>query len=115
MTLVDRDDRAHRDAGAFHIDQQEGNALLRFGLEIGAHQAEHHVREMRLGGPDLVTGDDVVVAIALGFGAQGREVRPRSRRSEEHTSELQSLMRISYAVFGMYKKRRYSIYVLHII
>src|SRR3546814_2122658 len=26
-------------------------------------------------------------------------------RSEEHTSELQSLMRISYAVFGMQKKK----------
>src|SRR3546814_6349676 len=26
-------------------------------------------------------------------------VAPRRRRSEEHTSELQSLMRISYAVF----------------
>src|SRR3546814_4950564 len=27
-------------------------------------------------------------------------------RSEEHTSELQSLMRISYAVFGLKKKRK---------
>src|SRR3546814_1093649 len=27
-------------------------------------------------------------------------------RSEEHTSELQSLMRISYAVFGLKKKKR---------
>src|SRR3546814_7604386 len=32
----------------------------------------------------------------------GREVRQR-RRSEEHTSELQSLMRISYAVFCLQK------------
>src|SRR3546814_10186782 len=30
----------------------------------------------------------------------------RSARSEEHTSELQSLMRISYAVFCLKKKRR---------
>src|SRR3546814_7974293 len=29
---------------------------------------------------------------------------PRGRRSEEHTSELQSLMRISYAVFCLKKK-----------
>src|SRR3546814_5114943 len=28
------------------------------------------------------------------------------RRSEEHTSELQSLMRISYAVFGLQKKNK---------
>src|SRR3546814_4425763 len=30
-------------------------------------------------------------------------------RSEEHTSELQSLMRISYAVFCLQKKKRYTI------
>src|SRR3546814_4339018 len=30
------------------------------------------------------------------------------RRSEEHTSELQSLMRISYAVFCLKKKKIYS-------
>src|SRR3546814_1582309 len=29
-------------------------------------------------------------------------------RSEEHTSELQSLMRISYAVFGLKKKKTYN-------
>src|SRR3546814_9410210 len=31
---------------------------------------------------------------------------PRRRRSEEHTSELQSLMRISYAVFCLKKKKK---------
>src|SRR3546814_1944025 len=37
---------------------------------------------------------------------QGRRCRRRSpaARSEEHTSELQSLMRISYAVFCLKKK-----------
>src|SRR3546814_7743500 len=33
-------------------------------------------------------------------------VRPISSRSEEHTSELQSLMRISYAVFCLKKKKK---------
>src|SRR3546814_3336502 len=32
----------------------------------------------------------------------------RSYRSEEHTSELQSLMRISYAVFCLKKKKKQS-------
>src|SRR3546814_7360536 len=32
--------------------------------------------------------------------------RMRMRRSEEHTSELQSLMRISYAVFCLKKKQK---------
>src|SRR3546814_5332692 len=34
---------------------------------------------------------------------------PTRRRSEEHTSELQSLMRISYAVFCLKKKSKYHI------
>src|SRR3546814_1155030 len=33
--------------------------------------------------------------------------RRRARRSEEHTSELQSLMRISYAVFCLKKKNKH--------
>src|SRR3546814_4704126 len=36
----------------------------------------------------------------------GRELIPR--RSEEHTSELQSLMRISYAVFCLKKKKTHT-------
>src|SRR3546814_10875559 len=34
-----------------------------------------------------------------------RQSRPGQWRSEEHTSELQSLMRISYAVFCLKKKK----------
>src|SRR3546814_8718374 len=34
-----------------------------------------------------------------------RNREPRPPRSEEHTSELQSLMRISYAVFCLKKKK----------
>src|SRR3546814_1544669 len=36
---------------------------------------------------------------------QERSQCPQSHRSEEHTSELQSLMRISYAVFCLKKKK----------
>src|SRR3546814_10362721 len=35
-----------------------------------------------------------------------KTTRPTRRRSEEHTSELQSLMRISYAVFCLKKKKQ---------
>src|SRR3546814_9467239 len=37
---------------------------------------------------------------------RNRRLRPRPCRSEEHTSELQSLMRISYAVFCLKKKKK---------
>src|SRR3546814_1916662 len=42
--------------------------------------------------------------IDKGMGARAR-AGSRSGRSEEHTSELQSLMRISYAVFCLKKKK----------
>src|SRR3546814_3812530 len=45
----------------------------------------------------------------LGGSAKGVPVRPRMVRSEEHTSELKSLMRISYAVFCLKKKNNYNI------
>src|SRR3546814_9999622 len=37
--------------------------------------------------------------------AQAGAAKPNDDRSEEHTSELQSLMRISYAVFCLKKKK----------
>src|SRR3546814_1864975 len=36
-------------------------------------------------------------------------------RSEEHTSELQSLMRISYAVFCLKKKNTTNTYTIHLL
>src|SRR3546814_949058 len=39
------------------------------------------------------------------FKVKGREVAQACARSEEHTSELQSLMRISYAVCFLKKKK----------
>src|SRR3546814_10128606 len=38
--------------------------------------------------------------------ANSNHERCNARRSEEHTSELQSLMRISYAVFCLKKKKK---------
>src|SRR3546814_3648046 len=50
-------------------------------------------------------GMTVVVAVLLSL-AVARLITPMIARSEEHTSELQSLMRISYAVFCLKKKKR---------
>src|SRR3546814_5326526 len=46
-----------------------------------------------IAGPSIYA-DRVVIDSFL-----GQSLQPPERRSEEHTSELQSLMRISYAVF----------------
>src|SRR3546814_3809992 len=60
------------------------------------HRAHPRLRAAALGRPDP--------------GVLVRHLRPgqeagQHRRSEEHTSELQSLMRISYAVFCLKKKK----------
>src|SRR3546814_2050089 len=55
-------------------------------------------------------GGDVVRVFILPPSLRELERRLRSRatdRSEEHTSELQSLMRISYAVFCLKKKKQH--------
>src|SRR3546814_10828346 len=70
------------------------------GIEIDHVLAVDRILEMRLrahSGP-------------AGRGGRGRRCGchfrwRRGQRSEEHTSELQSLMRISYAVFCLKKKK----------
>src|SRR3546814_5585212 len=67
----------------------EGRAFL----EIGSAQA----------------GPVIEIAAAAGLGATTRRDLAglgRCIRSEEHTSELQSVMRISYAVFCLKKKKK---------
>src|SRR3546814_3623915 len=84
---------------------------------------------MGFGRPHLCTIDDIMIAIAHCGCFQRSEVGPGigfrislappcvaredigqiQRRSEEHTSELQSLMRISYAVFCLKKNNRASV------
>src|SRR3546814_4150947 len=44
-------------------------------------------------------------AEGVGVRLQATQAQMASARSEEHTSELQSLMRISYAVFCLKKKK----------
>src|SRR3546814_342096 len=46
----------------------------------------------------------LILCPTLPFGSAGRRLMLLAQRSEEHTSELQSLMRISYAVFCLKKK-----------
>src|SRR3546814_11462288 len=49
---------------------------------------------------------DPAAAGGQGRGFPGHNREYRAGRSEEHTSELQSLMRISYAVFCLKKKTK---------
>src|SRR3546814_1601168 len=76
--------RLNRKAIAFgREDDRLGDGMLRLRLD-GRHQGQH------------------LPAIE----AFGHDEIGQLRRSEEHTSELQSLMRISYAVFCLKKKKK---------
>src|SRR3546814_1686599 len=77
----------------------------RFALEVrtfpwGADHYRAHGVMMPEDGVDTLRGFD-----AIYFGSAGDPHVP-DHRSEEHTSELQSLMRISYAVFCLKKKKK---------
>src|SRR3546814_1099898 len=54
---------------------------------------------------DRLHPEPVVPASRVRDSRAQRAARSRACRSEEHTSELQSLMRISYAVFCLKKKK----------
>src|SRR3546814_8897328 len=87
--LLRQRDAPGGEAGARH---QDGNAHL--------HRLDHHLRGEPPGGvEDLVVRRDAVQQHVA-----GDLVDRVVARSEEHTSELQSLMRISYAVFCLKKK-----------
>src|SRR3546814_3987818 len=76
------------------------------GVEVGTPGLDHHLAQQAGFGElmqAVVDGgqrDAHVVGHGLGMQLLGRH------RSEEHTSELQSLMRISYAVFCLKKKKK---------
>src|SRR3546814_6382249 len=61
-----------------------------------------------------VRGDDELAVLGRSFNAMADSIEAQIKelaelslvRSEEHTSELQSLMRISYAVFCLKKKKQ---------
>src|SRR3546814_7004817 len=89
---------------------------VEFGAEQGQREGQAHARQrLRLG--DDVGGETHAFEAEEGAGAaaarlnivddEQRAMRLRERRSEEHTSELQSLMRISYAVFCLKKKNKH--------
>src|SRR3546814_4591560 len=58
------------------------------------------------GAGELAGGAAGGIDIALHLAQRDRALRQRPVRSEEHTSELQSLLRISYGVFCLKKKKK---------
>src|SRR3546814_4346910 len=67
-----------------------------------------HIEDIRLGFPEFFDGLigclEAQCLQLLGKVVSDQPVADMAARSEEHTSELQSLMRISYAVFCLKKK-----------
>src|SRR3546814_4662528 len=95
-----------RRADAVEVDGRSGDALR----ELGERQADQ--RAAGVGHRVLQVQREFVVGGAdrCAFGAQARDAHAQLGRSEEHTSELQSLMRISYAVFCLKKKNNIQLY-----
>src|SRR3546814_9585648 len=73
-----------------------------FGAETFAPKLADSMRD---GAPDLATGIYTVEPL---YADLARQAAAMGFRSEEHTSELQSLMRNSYAVFCLKKKKQHT-------
>src|SRR3546814_3719059 len=89
--------------------------LLRFGLSLPLQKFSDRAAETRIGDIMRRPGRDGAIAarelvpalrarLDAGKSAFDRDVDRAVIRSDEHTSELQSLMRNSYAVFCLKKK-----------
>src|SRR3546814_2981879 len=87
-----------RTAGPEQAAQLAGQALAGFGIEVGERLVEQQQRGIRRQRARQRH------ALLLAARKLVREGARRAFRSEEHTSELQSLMRSSYAVFCLKKK-----------
>src|SRR3546814_9206664 len=81
--------------GLMHLDQYRDSLIA---AEIDSLRIQARAFSLSL-------GSTAVVATQVGDERLLPEVT-RKLRSEEHTSELQSLMRISYAVFCLKKKKK---------
>src|SRR3546814_6207844 len=82
-----------------------GTDAVRAHRIAAAHSRPAARQDQPVGGLEPRSGGPHAAHQPLRQGAEpGRLERPRGR-SEEHTSELQSLMRISYAVFCLKKKK----------
>src|SRR3546814_5682176 len=69
----------------------------------------HHLGRLALVGENVETGALGGIGALAEPAVAGDKIIDAIHRSEEHTSELQSLMRISYAVFCLKKKIRTSL------
>src|SRR3546814_1289668 len=93
MVLVGRPDQREI---AF-IGDREKDASVGQLEEIGIVVVEQFAHD------DMRPADEAHPVVGFGIGAPEQV---EHCRSEEHTSELQSLMRISYAVFCLKKKKQ---------
>src|SRR3546814_6668891 len=110
-----------------------GQHRFQLGIQglFGIHRGELAHRLRKLGAILLVSGRHrLALGVERRFGALAQIVRQPlpteglhivgtqalrpMGRSEEHTSELQSLMRISYAVFCLKKKKKKTEHDIHI-
>ncbi len=76
-------ERADLHTRLVEIDEEVRQPLALGHVDVGAGQEHGPVRDVRPRGPHLLTGDDPVVAVALGPGREGREVGTGARLAEE--------------------------------
>src|SRR3546814_20599771 len=117
----DRGQRRRRERSCRHQGERDSKLMMAQAVAEDARQPwadavagqGHGPDEESVGDKALLSGDHWLEPDQRGgrgkapAGAETRQRQHRDdERSEEHTSELQSLMRISYAVFCLKKKNK---------
>ena len=76
-------ERPDLDARAVHVDEDERDALVLGHVGVGAHEEHAPVAELRGRVPDLLAGDDELVAVADGLAGEAGEVGAGAGLAEE--------------------------------
>ncbi len=88
---VDGPYRASFDTWLMHVEDQPGDSLVLFGLGVSANEQFAVIRNVRASAPYLLAGDDVLVAVEYGTGAQRGKIGPCPRFGESLTPDVVAL------------------------
>src|SRR3546814_8020921 len=107
-----------------HYGVLQGHNRAKMALQHGNDSVAQWRRSFTAEPPALADGDPRLPALDPLYAGVAPALLPRSEslqqaaarvRSEEHTSELQSLMRISYAVFCLKKKKKLQLTIENLV
>ena len=84
----DLEERSHLDTGRLHVHEERRHPLVLGDVGVRARHNEPERRDVRQRGPDLLSVEKPLLAVALGAGRQPGDVRSRTGLAEQLAPDL---------------------------